>query len=1124
MHNINLTGYKLEKLEVYNWGIFDKKIHHFYAMGENGLLTGDIGSGKSTLIDAMTTLIVPPRKVLFNLAAGAGSKERSVDSYFFGHYTSKNDDAGRSRPIGLRPEGNHISVILANFKHKDLQKEVTLATVFWFKSSEGKVNRFNVVLEGPLTVKDDFMGFGGKILDLKKRLRKSGAVLFDGFSKYAQHFSKILGLGTDLKALELFNRTISMKSIGSVTQFTRENILDRPDVEGEIAKLSDNYEDLNRLHETIVTAKSKIEGLTPIVQFGEKAAQERKKSEYLRTARETVDSYVATINNQNFSRFLESKKKELSSSKETQLKLINDIDDLNNEISSLKKAISDSGGSRMEELKVTIKNKEKLRDSKLKTATIYESLCSEAGIASDLTQEGFNDPIETAKTNLSNIESTTDSLRDKDRELSVSISLLEQDKDDIDAEVDQLKLKESNIDGRLLTLRSMVAEGVGVHESKLPFVGELVRVRDDEKPWQGAIERVLRSFAMSMLVPEDIYEDVLDYVNNTHLRGKLIYYRVSANSENNYKTGSELLCNKLEVKHTLEFSKWLESELFSRFDHVCCEDHSKLRHYQKSVSLTGQIKSGRSRHEKDDSFRINDRSRFVLGWNNEDKRLALSEKQADIASKLAALYEQRNNIGNELSSAQKKISSYHTLSKFNFSFNDCDWKSLASDISELQDEFTALSESSSVLKDLNDKLTEVQTKYATAQIDKSSVDVKIGQLTEKIETTAASIESNLTIIEQTSDDQREEYFPFLAIEYEKIEKSDDAGIRANDTLGSKFRKWLNNRIQRINSNAGKHEDEMQKAITAFFMKFHEESQELDQSLHSLPEFKDRLASLVEEDLPRHEEAFKRKMQQETIQHMAMFQSRLNGWKQEMENIVMSLNDVLFNLTYNRDPETFIKISCDKVHDEEIRTFQQDIQSAIAFIGDEDMYSEQKFKRIQQIVKNLQEDERWRLKVVDVRNWLRFSAIECYRDTGEQKEAYSDSDGKSGGQKEKLAYLCLASAIILKYGLLNTDLIGTSNRPRFNLVIIDEAFIRGSKESTKFGLELFKSLGLQLILVTPLMKLDIISQYISNVGYVDKNVDESSEERSRVLNMPISKYLDLKRTHDTAKHTQEVVNG
>jgi len=54
-----LAGFRLQRLEVYNWGTFDSRVWTLEPNGENALLTGDIGSGKSTLVDAVTTLLVP---------------------------------------------------------------------------------------------------------------------------------------------------------------------------------------------------------------------------------------------------------------------------------------------------------------------------------------------------------------------------------------------------------------------------------------------------------------------------------------------------------------------------------------------------------------------------------------------------------------------------------------------------------------------------------------------------------------------------------------------------------------------------------------------------------------------------------------------------------------------------------------------------------------------------------------------------------------------------------------------------------------------------------------------------------------------------------------------------------
>ena len=60
-----LAGFRLQRLEVFNWGTFDSRVWVLRAEGRNALLTGDIGSGKSTLVDALTTLLIPAHRVAY---------------------------------------------------------------------------------------------------------------------------------------------------------------------------------------------------------------------------------------------------------------------------------------------------------------------------------------------------------------------------------------------------------------------------------------------------------------------------------------------------------------------------------------------------------------------------------------------------------------------------------------------------------------------------------------------------------------------------------------------------------------------------------------------------------------------------------------------------------------------------------------------------------------------------------------------------------------------------------------------------------------------------------------------------------------------------------------------------
>lgn len=118
-------------------------------------------------------------------------------------------------------------------------------------------------------------------------------------------------------------------------------------------------------------------------------------------------------------------------------------------------------------------------------------------------------------------------------------------------------------------------------------------------------------------------------------------------------------------------------------------------------------------------------------------------------------------------------------------------------------------------------------------------------------------------------------------------------------------------------------------------------------------------------------------------------------------------------------------------------------------------------------------------MTDVRNWFQFSASEKWLEDDREYEHYSDSSGKSGGQKEKLAYTVLAASLAYQFGLQR----GEERSRSFRFVVIDEAFGRGSDDSADFGLKLFRQLNLQLLIVTPLQKVHVIEPHVAHVGFV-----------------------------------------
>jgi uncharacterized protein YPO0396 len=268
-----------------------------------------------------------------------------------------------------------------------------------------------------------------------------------------------------------------------------------------------------------------------------------------------------------------------------------------------------------------------------------------------------------------------------------------------------------------------------------------------------------------------------------------------------------------------------------------------------------------------------------------------------------------------------------------------------------------------------------------------------------------------------------------------------------------------------------------------------------------------LHKLREDDLPKFESRFSHLLRENTINQIALFQSHLDEACHEIRDRIALINESLAEIDYNEG--RYIQIECNPAVSDTISEFRRELRACTdEALGEnlDDRYSEEKFRQVARILERLQGrpgmtevDARWRNEVIDVRNWFVFAAAELWRNPApgmdEEYEHYTDSGGKSGGQKEKLAYTILAASIVYNFGLRGRR----AGEQSFRFVVIDEAFLKSSDESARFGLELFKKLDLQLLVVTPLLKIATIEPFVSHVGFV---YQRDEEHRSYLRNLTI----------------------
>ncbi|WP_194714220.1 ATP-binding protein [Noviherbaspirillum soli] len=1103
-----LSGFRLMRLEVLNWGTFDSRVWTLQLNGRNGLLTGDIGSGKSTLVDAITTLLVPANRIAYNKAAGADSRERTLRSYVLGHYKSeRNEVTGAARPVSLRDQHSY-SVILGVFHNAGYDQTVTLAQVFWMKEAQGQPARFFAGAERDLSIADDFAGFGADIAQLRKKLRGLGAELHDSFPPYAAWFRRRFGIDND-QALELFHQTVSMKSVGNLTDFVRSHMLEPFDVAPRIQALVGHFDDLNRAYQAVLKTRQQVELLTPLVADCHRHQSLEVEVEELRRCRDSLRVHFAGLKLELIDRRLalldeewdrlDAQARKLDAAHGEQARRIDDI----------RQAIHDNGGDRLGRLAADIAAKEQLRDMRRAKDARYAQLA--AVLDEPATADGAAFAAQRGK-----YQSWRDEARQRDADLqnqltehSVALSQGRQEHTQQSAEIDSLKRRRSNIDDQQVQIRAAICAALGLDLEDMPFAGELIQVREEERAWEGAAERLLRGFGLAMLVPQAHYQAVAEWVDKAQLRGRLVYFHVRPRKSADLpELHRDSLVRKLAIKPDSAHYDWLERELAHRFDVACCATQEQFRREARAITRAGQVKDPTGRHEKDDRHRIDDRSRYVLGWSNDAKIAALEGRRRQLETRLGEIGSRIGAIQNERQQLAGRLDALTRLEEFSV-FDELDWRAVAADIAQLKDERERLEAASDVLKQLNDSLRDLQQAQQKTGVDLREAQAKQARAEQRRADAQALREQTWQLLADAVAD--EALHARLAAMRAEALGEHQLSVESCDNREQDVRAWLQSRIDAEDHRQKRLAEKIIKAMSSFKEAFKLETAEIDASLEAAFEYESLLTQLNGDDLPRFVSRFKELLNVNTINEIANFNAQLARERETIRERIGQINKSLAEIDYN--PGRFIVLESQLSPDAEIREFQQELRACTegAVTGSDDaQYSEAKFVQVKAIVDRFrgrdglsEQDRRWTAKVTDVRNWFLFAASERWREDGTEHEHYSDSGGKSGGQKEKLAYTILAASLAYQFGLE----WGAVRSRSFRFVVIDEAFGRGSDESAQYGLKLFRQLNLQLLIVTPLQKIHIIEPYVASVGFVHNEGGRSS----RLRNLAIDEYQGQKAT-------------
>lgn len=1138
-----LAGYRLHRLELLNWGTFDQHVWSIQPHGQNALLTGDIGSGKSTIVDAITTLLVPYRKITYNKAAGAGSRERTLLSYLRGAYKNeKVVQSSKARDVYLRDGKAHFTVLLGVFSNEGYGRPTSLAQVYWLQN--GEVKRFFVLAENEMSIVRDFSDFGERINRLKRNLRqRAHTQVYDKFSAYADRFRQIFGIRQP-EALDLFYQTVSMKSVGNLTDFVRDQMLGQTDIRSRIDELVGRYGDLTEAYRAVQRAKEQAELLSPLIKDADLLAEAYRTIETLEAVLEEIPRYFARHGVQALQAQLHQINFQWQQNEEALSGLSRTLKQQRQDLSRLENQRAKLGvHQQLESIRMELEQRRAEKQQRQQESETYRKICRslqptfDPTAAPDLQPPGsaaqFLEQRQWAEQALQQLQAELADLQEERQPLHVRMAQHRDRVKALETELQSLRRRPTQIPERNISLRERILQALQLTAAELPFAGELLQVREEAQEWQGAIERQLHGLGLSLLVPDRWYHQVSDYVDRHHLGGRLVYLRLLDHRRPApEEVAPNALITKIRIKRDTEFYDWLERELLLRHNFICCEDMQAFRRADRALTRNGQSKSGRISHTKDDRYDINDRRRYILGWKNKEKIGALEQDLREETNALRTAEEQLADLRRKEQQLDRRRDGLQRLLQYK-TFEALNFRPAVIRIQELQEARSALEAGSRELQELLNAIRELQVQIDHTEVLKGTHNQKLGSLrndffrtTQRIYDLLETLAVEAPVVDldeagmPTDMERLYRHFTQLSLPDETASAALQKRLRqfelpaemhALEKAQQKLREQVGGKkgeLDREKERAARLERGISVGMNSFKNRYPEETLDIDADPRSIPEFRDLHARLMQDDIPRHEERFRELLKQGTIRSILAFKSKLEKYEQDIVEKIEQINAHLQEIDYN--PGTYIRIAREEVRSEDILQFKQDLRACLSGVyGDsENIYTEEKFFQVKQLLDRFrgdsEEDNRWTRRVTDVRQWYTFGAEERWRETDEQHEYFSDASGKSGGQKEKLAYTILASAIAFQFGLE----WGRSRDRSFRFVVIDEAFGRGSDESTRYGLQLFERLHLQLLIVTPLQKINVIEDHIQAVHYVSN----PTGKHSLVRNISKAEYLIEKAKH------------
>lgn len=1101
--------FHLSRLQIINWGVFDG--YHSIPFSAGGsLVAGGSGSGKSSLLDAISLGFLPFNRRNFNAsgdntAAGSSAGRRTVDKYVRGAWGQRSE-AGTSQVMYLRGEGTTWSAVAVTYT-SNTGRTITGLVLKWLtgESRSDSSSRF-VIGDGDLDIEDVCNRWAAGRFD-------AGVFKGDGWrfttkveSQYLAQLYASIGIRASDAAQQLLGKAKSLKSVGGLEQFVREFMLDEPDSLARLPEALKQIDPLVEARELLAVAQRKRKILGDIEAIQVRYASEstdlgiidlvdlpmvRAYTDHVRLRHcpaeiETLDATIDQLENENadLTRQLNLAKAE--------------ADSLNAQING--------ASANVGPLQAQVNAAEAQADDVARRRAAYEEMVAALGVEVPDTADEFWNLREELTRQATEMLGKLEWGRDASTDAEYAQKSARILRDNAAKELKRVEHVGSALPESAVTMRDHICAGVGIDPAELPYVAELFDLQPEHSRWRLAVEKVLRGVGLRLLVPDQHYAKVLRFVNETNMRGRLALHHVRAGASGREAEPNTLAGKLFLVKPKHPCAAEAADVIAAAGDHICVDTPDVFVRFRRAVTDTGLYKDSDRLAIKDDRRPIKP-SEYIY--------------QGDIGAKLEALHAELTEAEEAFNTARRAADEIAAQrQRWRDRAAACkavyeqfpQWSQIDTDTAEghadrLREQYELLLADHPDIEALSARAEECWVDIQTLMTRRGAIQTRRDDLDAR-RTKLMDLQDRLSpaaVSEQATDLLRryaaEVPVPLELLNPEPHREALFAAIRRE-------------RDQLTESRRRSYE-ELSRIVATFDASFPDaipnDSDDFDERIYDyvavcrhidereLPDAYDRMMRLITEQAPDAILTLHRVAEQET--------RRIS---EQIERVNTGLGAVEFNrgtrLTLRANPRSMAAVS-------ELTDIVKAISRRIAEVGlgDKKAILEQYADILRlrnRLAGNNPEDRAWTRDALDVRNRFTFDCAEWDVASGELIRTHSNAGDNSGGEQEKLMAFCLAGA--LSFNLANPE--SGDNKPVFAQLMLDEAFSKSDPQFASQALQAFRKFGFQLVIVATVQNATTIQPYIDGVVMVSKSEATGRNARpvANVATKTITDFTALRR--------------